>query len=265
MKLGLIAGNRKYPLIFAYEAKKRGVELIVVGFYGETALKIRSYADKLYWVRVGELEKLMQIFKREGVSEAVMAGQITPSRLFKKITADSLTQRILNSIEVINAQSIFSRIADELESAGIILKDARLFMDEYIAERGIISGGDIDGREKKDLELGLKIAKEIAGLGIGQTVVVKSGVVVAVEAMEGTDSTVRRGGRIGKGNVVVVKVARPDQDMRFDVPVAGPRTVQVLADAGGGILGLEAGKVIILEKEKVMRLCKKKGVRLIGL
>lgn len=264
-RLGLIAGNRIYPILFAQEAKRQGVHLFAVGFKGETSSKLKRYVDEMYWVSVGQLDKLINFFKAKDITSAVMIGQVTPTRLFKKANLDSRAVKILSSVGQMSAETIFSKIADELEQEGIKLKDARFLMDKYLAASGAITALLPNDLELQDVNFGREIVKRLAGSNVGQTIVVKNKTVVAVEAIEGTDNTILRGGRIARGNIVVVKVSKPNQDMRFDVPVIGPRTIKILKRAGGGILAVEAGQVIILEKEKTLKLAEKYKIKIVGI
>lgn len=265
MRLGLIAGNRQYPIIFAKEAKRQGVSLVAVAFRGETNPRLRHYVDELHWVSVGQLEELIRIFKSAGVRSAVMIGQITPTRLFKKIRLDKRAEKILSSVNQMSAETIFSRIADELVQEEIELKDARLFLDDLLARYGQINSLVPNDLEMQDINFGKEVAKGLASFNIGQTIIVKNKTIVAVEGIEGTDNTIIRGGRIARGNIVVVKVSKPGQDMRFDVPIVGPRTIRVLKKVGGGVLALESDRVIILEKEKTIRLADRYGIKIVGI
>lgn len=265
MRLGLIAGNRQYPLIFSQEAKRQGVYLVAVAFKGETCPRLRHYVDEIHWIKVGQLEELISVFKSKGIKSAVMIGQITPTRLFKRINLDKKAQKILSSVNQMSAETIFSRIADELALEGIELKDARLFLDNLLAKYGPITSLVPNDLEMQDVNFGKEIARNLANLNIGQTIVVKNKTVVAVEGIEGTDNTIMRGGRIAKGDIVVVKVSKPNQDMRFDVPIVGPRTIRIIKKAGSGVLALESGRVIILEKEKTIKLAERCGVKVFGI
>lgn len=266
MKIGLIAGNRKYPIIFSLAAKEKApIYLSAVAFRGETTRRLAKYVDEIHWIEVGQLEALIRILKDSGIKEAVMIGQITPTRLFKKVKADSRFQQVLKGISEMNAENIFGAIAIELKKEGIELKDARLFLDKLLAQPGTITSIGLSESERQNLEFGKRIAKELAGLDIGQTIVVKNKTVVSVEGIEGTDRTILRGGRIARGNIVVVKVSKPNQDMRFDVPVIGPKTVETLKKAGGGVLAVEAGKVLILDKEHTTKLADRYGIKIVGI
>jgi len=265
-KIGLIAGNRNYPIIFACEAKdQEGVCLVAIAFKGETKPALRKYVDSISWIEVGELQKMINVFKQQGVKEAVMIGQISPTRLFKKVKSDERFQRLLEGLGELNAETIFAALAKELEKEGIKLKDARLYLDKLLAPLGLLTKEGLTVAEKRNVVFGKEIAKYLADKNIGQSVVVKNGTVVAVEAIGGTDLIIRQGGKIARGNIIVVKVSKPDQDMRFDVPIIGPRTVKVLNQAGGGVLALEAGRVLILDKEKAVQLANKYGIKIVGI
>lgn len=265
MWLGLIAGNGQYPIVFAKEASKHGVSLFAVAFRGETSRRLRYYVDKIHWINVGQLEKLIRIFKSNGIKSSVMIGQITPTRLFRGMRLDKRAEKILYDVSQMSAETIFGRIADELAQEGIELKDARLFLDNLLARYGKINSLVPNDLEMQDINFGKEIAKGLASFNIGQTIVVKNRTVVAVEGIEGTDSTIIRGGRIARGNIVVIKVSKPNQDMRFDVPIVGPRTIKVLKKAGGGVLALESDRVIILEKGKCIRLADRFGIKMVGI
>lgn len=264
-KLGLIAGNRLYPLIFAREAKRQGVSVVAAAFKGETSRRLCRLVDEIHWIEVGQLDRLIHIFKSRGIKTAVMIGQITPARLFGNIRLDKRAEKILSSVGQMSAETIFGKIADELELEGIKLEDARLFLEKFLAVNGPISSMPPNDLEMQDIIFGKEIVKRLAVLNVGQTIVVKNRTVVAVEAIEGTDNTIIRGGRIARGNVVVVKVSKPNQDMRFDVPVVGQKTIKVIKKAGGGVLALEAGQVLILEKEKTIRMADRYKIKIFGI
>jgi len=264
MNLGIIAGNRQYPIIFAEEAKRQGVSLFAVAFRGETDSSLKRLVDDIHWIHVGQLDEMIRYFKSKEINSAVMVGQISPWRLFKRLNLDERAKKVLSGVKQMSAETIFSAIADELKKEGIELKDARLFLDKYLATKGHISSISLSGIEKQDVDFGVNIIKGVSSFNIGQTIIIKNKTVVAVEAMEGTDNAILRGGRIGRGNVVVVKVSKPNQDMRFDIPVVGPKTVKILKKSGGGVLALETGKVLILEKEKTIKLAEKYGIKIVG-
>ncbi|MEA2013423.1 MAG: UDP-2,3-diacylglucosamine diphosphatase LpxI [Verrucomicrobiota bacterium] len=254
-RIGLIAGRGIYPILFAESAKKAGIEhLAVIAMHDETSDELLELADSVDWIYVGQIGKAIKYLKKHGVNEAVMAGQIKPSRLFGGIRPDLKALKLLWSLEERNAETIFSGIADEFEKAGIEILPSTTFLDEYLAEEGVIGKKKPSKKQQQDIRYGFKIAKEVSALDIGQTVVVNKGTVLAVEGFEGTDKTIERGGSLGDGKSVVVKVAKPNHDMRFDVPCIGTRTAKKIINSDISVLAVEAGKTLFLEKEKVINM-----------
>lgn len=258
--LGLIAGNGIYPETMARAARAGGVtKLVAAAFVDETDPRLADLVDAIEWMRVGQLGKMIKFFKREGVSEAVMVGQIAPRNLFD-LRPDLRTLKMLSRVKERNAESLFGGIAAELEKDGIILRPATLFLDHLLPGPGPVCGPALSERQLSDADFGFRIAKEVSRLDIGQTVVVKKGTVLAVEAFEGTNEALKRGGALGKGEAMMVKVSKPRQDLRFDVPVVGPATIETAAGAGVSAIVIEAGMTLLLGKDEVVRLCGEKGV-----
>jgi len=253
-KIGLIAGNRKFPLLFCEEALKRSVEVVVVAIRGETSLAIKKLAHKIYWLNLRDFKEMFDIFKSQGVKEVFMAGQISPYRLFsKEVSNCPEIQEILSNIINKKADTIFSAIGDKLKEAGLILMDSTVFVKEYMPSKGTLTKSAPDNTIRDDIEFGLGLAKSIGALDIGQTVAVKHKAIVAVEALEGTDNLIKRAGRLVKG-ITVAKVAKPKQDMRFDVPVVGLKTVKTLIKAGAKCLAIEADRVLFIDRKESVRL-----------
>jgi DUF1009 family protein len=264
--LGLIAGNGKFPLLVASCCKtRRGTRIEAVGFRGETSPELEGVVDNLLWVGVGQLGKIISFFKQAGVSRAVMAGQIRPTRMFENVKLDLRGLKLLSRLGNRKADSIFSAVAEEMSKDGIMLIDSTTFLGDYLAKEGVLTRRQPTKRELEDVQFGAQIAREIGRLDIGQTVVVKDRAIVAVEALEGTDETIRRGGRLAGGGIVVVKMAKPSQDMRFDVPVVGLETIRTLEEAGGGLLAVEAEKTLILDLKEVLELSDRSGMCITGL
>jgi len=262
--LGLISGNGAYPFTMAAAARRAGVgRLAAAAFENETRPELAQEVDEIEWMRVGHLGRLIKFFRRHGVTRAVMVGQIAPKNLFD-LRPDFRTLVMLARLKERNAESLFGGIAKELEKDGITLLPATIFLEEDMAVAGHIAGPVRKPKEMADIEFGLKIARETSRLDIGQTVVVRRGTVLAVEAFEGTNECIKRGGALGKGMATVVKVSKPGQDMRFDVPVVGKETIETAAGAGIRIIAVEAGKTLLLEKADVLRLCAERGVTLAG-
>lgn len=252
-KLGLIAGNGKFPLLVAENARNEGIEkIIVVAFHGDTEKEIENLADEVVWIRVGELGKLIKTFTKAGVTQALMAGQLTPTVMFKNLRFDWRMIKLMARLKNRKADTIFGAIADELEKEGIHLLDSTLFLNSHLPETGLLTQRKLSKQEEEDVEFGRGIAKEIGRLDIGQTVVVKNKAVIAVEGIDGTDATIRRGGQLGKKDVVVVKVSKPNQDMRFDVPVVGLKTIEAMKEVKARVLAIEAKKTLLLEKEELV-------------
>ncbi len=252
-RLGLIAGRGMYPIILAQSARVQGIERVeVIAFKGETSRAIEAYADATHWLRVGQLEKLLNLVKANGLSQVVMAGQIAPRNLFHA-RLDKKMLGILRSLPAWNAHTIFGAVAEELRGVGAELMPAGLYMQSAMPAPGVLTVRGPTSSEEKDIALGLQIARWSSHHEVGQTVVVKNGVVLAVEALEGTDKAILRAGRLGGRGLVVVKLAKPGHDMRFDIPVVGMKTLKILKRAGATALALEAGRSIVLETERVVQ------------
>lgn len=250
--LGLIAGKGAYPLELADSARKQGVKrIIVMAFKGETHRDISRLADEVHWLHVGQFKKFLELIEGSGIKHFVMAGQITPSNLFM-VRPDKVLFELLRNLDEWNAHSIFGEICRRIEGSGVSLLSAGLFMEHSMPHEGVLVGTLDDPRVVRDMEYGLDVARKISALDVGQTIVVKDGAILAVEAFEGTDETIRRAGRVGGKGAVVIKVAKPGHDMRFDIPVMGLKTMKTMRRAGIKALVCEAGRIIILEKERVL-------------
>ncbi len=250
--LGIIAGNGRYPILLAEAARARGVKrLAIVGFSGETAPEVEKLADDYIKLRVGQLGGLCDYFRKQKITQAIMAGQIAPGNLFD-LLPDLKGALLLARLKERNAETIFAAIAEELLKVGVTLLPATTFLEDALPERGHIAGPKLSSQQLEDVALGFRIAKEVSRLDIGQSVVVKKGTVVAVEAFEGTDAAMARGGLLGKGEVVLVKVSKPNQDFRFDVPVVGTRTLEKARDADVKVIACEARRTLLLDKELVL-------------
>ncbi len=262
--LGIIAGSGVYPLLLADSARKAGINrLVVAAFTGETSSDVTSRADQIEWLRVGQLGKLLSFFRAAGVTRAIMAGQIAPGNLFN-LRPDLKAMMLLARLKQRNAESIFGAIADQLAGNGIELLPATTFLEQLLAPNEQIAGPKLKERELADIDFGFAIAKQLSALDVGQTIVVKNGTVLAVEAFEGTNEAIRRGGSLGKKNAIVVKVTKPNQDMRFDVPVIGTETLRVAAEARIRAIAVEAGRTLLLEKAAVAELAERGKISLIG-
>ncbi len=252
--LAIIAGNGVYPRLLAESARKADVKKIVAAaFTGETDPALAQSVDVIEWMRVGQLSRLLKFFRDQDIHHAIMAGQIAPKNLFD-LRPDWKALLLLAQLKQRNAETIFAAIADELAKIDVDLLPATTFLEDFLAPAGLIAGPKLSRREEEDVDLGWKIAKEIARLDIGQTVIVKNGTVVAVEALEGTNETIKRGGNLARKGAVAIKVAKPNQDMRFDVPVIGVETIRIAADAKLRAIAIESGKTLLLEKDTIIDL-----------
>jgi len=260
--IGMIAGNGVYPAMFARAARRAGVHrLVAVAFTDETDPVLTGLVDEIEWLRVGQLNQMIKAFVSRGVSQAVMVGQIAPSNLFN-LRPDLRTVALLARLKTKNAESIFGGIGDELAKDGVELLPATTFLEDCIPGPGHVCGPKLKDAELEVAAWGFGIAKEVSRLDIGQTVVVKDGTVLAVEAFEGTNEAIRRGGALGKGKAMVVKVSKPRQDLRFDVPCVGTKTIDTAREAGVTALIVEAGRTLLLDQDEVIKLCDRHRITL---
>ena len=265
--IGIIAGSGIYPEAFidAAHAKSPDARLVMAAFHGETREELANEVAAADWFRVGQLGKMIKFFKKEGVDEAVMVGQIAPKNLFD-LRPDVRTMLLLARTKEKNAESLFGGIADELAKDGITLLPATTFLEDMMPAEGHVCGPKLKEAAVEDARFGFKIAKETSRLDIGQSVVVRNGTVLAVEAFEGTNACIRRGGELGRGKeVTLAKVAKPNQDFRFDVPVIGPDTVKNCAQSGIGVIAIEAGKTLMLAGKEVSSMCDEHKVSILAL
>jgi DUF1009 family protein len=262
--LAIIAGNGTYPLAMARAARAAGVQRIVAAaFHNETDTELAALVDEVEWMRVGQLGRLLAFLKKSETRHAVMSGQIHPKNLFD-LRPDTKALLLLARLRERNAESIFGAIADEMAEAGIELLPATVYMGDHLAAAGLIAGPKLSRRETDDLRYAFRIAKETSRLDIGQTVVVKAGTVLAVEAFEGTDAAIKRGGELGRKDAVMVKVSKPHQDFRFDVPVIGPLTLETAHASRIRVIGVETGKTLLLDRETLLGLAAKRRISVFG-
>lgn len=264
MKYGLIAGNGQFPFLVVEGAKKAGAELAVVAIKEETSAGITDVAENVTWVSIGQLGKMISFFKTSGVTKVLMAGQVKHVQLFSGAVPDLRMVKMLWNLPRRNTVALIGGIAAELAIEGIELIDSTFFISDQLAPAGVLTKRKPTGHELENIEYGLHIAGEIARLDLGQTIVVRGKACVAIEAMEGTDATIKRAGELVKGKLTVVKVAKPAQDMRFDVPVVGLPTVKAMIDAGADCLSVTAGKTLIFDREEMIRLADKHKISIIG-
>ena len=251
--LGLIAGNGTFPLLLAEEAKRRGDTVIAVALKEEADPSIEKHADQLAWLSIGQLGKTIAFLKDHGVKEAVMAGQVKHTQLFRNIIPDLRAAKLLAKLINKKAESVLSTVINEFEAEGIHFLPSSTYLEHWMCGNGLLTRRAVTSEEGADIAFGVPLARQIAAQDIGQTIIVKDRTVVAVEAMEGTDACIRRGGEIAGPGCVVIKLARPRQDLRFDIPVVGIQTLTSLLTAGVKVLALEAGKTLLLDKDNFLK------------
>jgi DUF1009 family protein len=250
--LGLIAGNGIFPRLVAGGAKAAGVPVVAVAHRGETDEALESEVDECTWVRVGELGKIIRTLKKAGCRQAVMAGGIAKVKIFGGFRPDLRGAAFLARTRSLYDDKLLRGIAAELESDGIEVIPSTAYLPELLPEPGLLGRVRLRSRDREDIAFGRRVAQATGAFEIGQTVVVRAGLVLAVEAVEGTDAAIRRGGELGRGDAVVVKASKPGQDLRFDVPAVGPTTIELMAEVGARVLAIEAGRTLLLERERLL-------------
>lgn len=264
-KIGIISGSGRFPLIFSEAARREGFEVIAIAHKGETRPELAETVDKIFWLKLGQLGKIIDIFKQEGVRDVVMAGGIDKKNIYRKVWPDlkaiSVWSRLKNRLD----DGILRALAGVLEEEGIMVRESTLFLRSLLAPKGVLTRRKPTVEEMKDVEFGWKVAKEIGGLDIGQCIVVKDLVVLAVEAIEGTDETIRRGGQLANKGAVVVKVLKPRQDPRFDLPAVGLQTIRTMQEVKASCLAVESDKVLIFEKEEMLREADRHRIAIVAL
>jgi DUF1009 family protein len=264
MQYGLIAGNGKFPFLVADGARRAGASLAIVAIREETDPAIDHVADNVTWVGIGQLGKMISYLKMHGVTQAMMAGQVKHVQIFSGAMPDLRMVKMLWNLPRRNTDSLIGGVAGEMAKEGIELIDSTFFIKDHLAVKGVLTKRKPNDIETGNIEYGLHIADEIARLDLGQTIVVRAKACVAIEAMEGTDETIRRAGTLANGKLTVVKVAKPDQDMRFDVPVVGIPTIETMIEAGATCLSVTAGKTLIFDREEMLDLANRHKICVIG-
>jgi DUF1009 family protein len=270
-RLGLIAGNGRFPFLVLDAAKAQGFDVVVAAIKEETFPDIESQgAAAVYWISLGELSKLIETFQKENVTRAVMAGQVKHKQIFSAIRPDWRLAKLLLSLATRNTDALLGAVAKVLGDEGIVLENSTAFLEPLLAQKGVLTRRAPTEEEAKDIQYGRSAARQLAQYDIGQTVVVAASACVAVEAMEGTDATIERAGQLMKSldssastlsrSLTVVKIAKPNQDMRFDVPVIGLKTIQVMHDSGATCLAIDAGRCLLLEREEIIEAANEFGI-----
>jgi DUF1009 family protein len=274
-KLGLIAGNGRFPFLVLDAARAQGMEVVVAAIKEETFPEIESHgATSVHWMSLGELSKLIETFKKEGVDRAVMAGQVKHKQIFSSIRPDWRLAKLLFALRTRNTDALLGAVAKVLADEGIVLENSTSLLEPLLAKHGVLSRRAPDEQEEKNITYGRDVARRLGEFDIGQTVVVAECACVAVEAMEGTDATIERAGRIMSSLeslastlsrcLTVVKVAKPDQDMRFDVPVVGVKTIEVMHKAGATCLAIDSGKCLLLDGAAVIEAADEASISIVA-
>lgn len=266
MKIGIIAGNRSFPVILANQIRNKYKEanITAICFLEETNRKIKQYVDKIYWLKLGKLQSLREAIVKEGIKEWILAGQITPLRIFNRKNWDNELTTLVEKTADFRPHTIFSEIIKYLEIEGIKFIDSTYYLKDFFSGQGILNNQILDDKTKRDIDFGLNIISRYVELDVGQTIVVKDRTVLALEGLEGTDNTILRGYRLGGQGCTILKFSKINQDLRFDVPLVGLGTLQRLRGIKAKALVLEAGGVLILEKEKFLDLSKKSNIAIVG-
>lgn len=258
---GLIAGNGDFPFLVLEGARSRGIEMAVIAIREEASPALEREAKRLHWISLGELSRGIELLHHEGVKHAVMAGQVKHNKIFSSIRPDWRLAKLLLALPSKNTDSLIGAIARVLQDEGIELVDSTKFLGPLLPSTGILTRRSPDVSEAADIEYGRRVAQQIAGLDLGQTVVVRDRACVSIEAMEGTDETIERAARITGGQrLVVVKVSKPLQDMRFDVPVVGPKTIDVMRRANAMALAIDAGRTLLFDRDALIRAADEAGI-----
>ncbi|MDA8165169.1 MAG: UDP-2,3-diacylglucosamine diphosphatase LpxI [Desulfobacteraceae bacterium] len=264
-KIGIVAGGGQFPLLFAQAARREGRQVVVVAHRGESRPDLAAAADRLYWIKLGQLGKIISYFKKEKVGEAVFVGTITKTRIFRDIRPDWRGLSLWRRIRIRQDDAILRAIADELEKEGIRVRESTLYLKQLLFPRGVLTRREPAPDQIEDIRFGWKVARAIGALDIGQCVVVRDRTVLAVEAIEGTDAAVERGGRLAGERAVVVKVKKPIQDFRFDLPAIGLQTIATMQKVKAGVLAVETGQALLFDGEAVVREADRSGMVIVGI
>jgi hypothetical protein len=269
MRLGLIAGNGRFPFLVLDAARGAGYDVTVIAIKEEAFADLETAAARppralLHWVSLGQLGRCISLLKEAGITEAVMAGQVKHTKLFADIVPDMTLMGVLIRLKGRQTDALISGVADVLRDQGITLLDSTAFLTPLLAREGVMTRRAPDEEESADLDCGYAVADAIAGLDIGQTIAVKSKAIVAVEGMEGTDAVIARAAQLAGKGVRIVKVAKPNQDMRFDVPVVGVSTIEAMQAAGATLLSVDAGRTLMIDGEAIIRAADEAGIAIVG-
>jgi len=263
--LGIIAGGGDFPILCAKAAQKKGIKVVAIAHKGETSKELENYTDYIKWIYLGQLNKLIKTLKKHKVTHTIFAGTIKKKRIFFDVRPDTRALLLWKSLKNRLDDNILRALADELEKESIKVIPSTIFLDELLTKEGVLTKLSPTKEQLEDIRFGWKIAKEIGRLDIGQCIVVKDKTVIAVEAIEGTDATIKRVGELNIADTIVIKICKPSQDTRFDLPATGPQTIKNMAKVRAKILALEANKSLMFSKEEMIKLANNYGIGIIGI
>jgi len=262
--IGLIAGGGSFPLMVANSAREQGLRIMAVAHQGETDPSLAESVDKIAWIKLGQLGKLISVLKKNGVRKALMAGTITKRRMFGKISPDLKGLTFMSKMAIFHDDGILRAVANELAKEGIEIVSSTHYLPELLAPSGCLTRKKPGKAEKTDISFGWEVAKDLGRLDVGQCVVVSKKTVLALEAIDGTNETIIRGGRLAGKNAVVVKVSKPNQDLRFDVPSVGLETLKVMAEVRASVLAVEAGKTLMFDRSEMIAYADRNGISIVS-
>lgn len=260
----MIAGHGEFPVLFARNARLNNFEVVAIALKEQASPSLADHVDAIHWISIGQFGRLIKIFKNGGITRAVMVGKIKKTLMFSDIEVDMKGLNLWRRLSNRGDDAILRAVAEELEKEGIILEDSTQFIAPLLSKSGLMTRRSLTPREEEDMKFGWKLAKEIGSLDVGQAVVIKDLAVLAIEAIEGTDPAILRGGQMGGPGAVVIKVSKPIQDMRFDVPVVGAQTIRTMRQVGASVLVVETGRVLMFDREEMISLANESNISILG-
>jgi hypothetical protein len=263
-RIGIIAGGGQFPKLFAEAARKAGREVVIAAHQGESWPELEGVADRFCWVKLGQLGRIISFFREHGVTETVFLGDITKTRIFKDVWPDLKGLTLWNKIDIRQDDAILRAVAEALEKEGIHVLESTLYLKDLLFPKGVLTRKKPTAEQMEDIRFGWQTTRAIGALDIGQCVVVRDRSVLAVEAIEGTDAAIARGGALGKEKAVVVKVKKPRQDFRFDLPAIGGKTIETMATVKAAVLAVETGQALLFDREAVIEAANRAGIVVIG-
>ena len=262
-KIGLIAGSGQFPMLFSKTALEKGFSVYTAAYVNEADPELTQLSEKIQWMHLGQVKRLVKFFKQNNVHRAVMLGAVRKARLFTDVKPDMKAISIIAGMRHTHDDAIMRAFADSLEIDGIKIEASTFLLPELLAKKGVWTNRKPSRSEKKDIAMGFSIAREIGRLDIGQSVVVGGGSILAVEAIDGTDATIKRGGQLGKGEAVLVKVCKPNQDFRFDVPSVGMKTIEIMRHSNVGAIAIEAGRTVVFDRAEMIRAANENNISIV--